>query len=228
MAIQLARSTQSVPVKMVKVKFNYKIGETVTFKLWKTRHYGMILAREQNWHGGLKVYKVQVDKYRSHYVYESEIRRTKRRPKYIVKITEIQFESLGEGLHIFPNRWINLNKSASKFGSLIRRAIPLRPTLDDIKLPPRVPEPRIGIPYSNIEDMDKNAGVLVMAVSLEGPAWKGGLREWDIIVKMGSQIVHNRAEYTIALRHMYIGQAMEVTVIRDKQPVQLVIVIEGF
>jgi serine protease Do len=88
----------------------------------------------------------------------------------------------------------------------------------------------IGITIQDLtEDMakyfglsDKN-GVLVAKVLKDSPAEKGGIKEKDIIVKIGPTAVKTSKELLNAVSRLEVGKKEDIVVIRDKQEVTLTV-----
>jgi hypothetical protein len=74
--------------------------------------------------------------------------------------------------------------------------------------------------FGSIPDFGQTEnGVKFSDVKPGSPAAKAGFKAGDILVKFGDKPIHNLYDFTDALRASKIGDVVEVTVIRDGQPV---------
>jgi serine protease Do len=69
-------------------------------------------------------------------------------------------------------------------------------------------------------------GVVVSRVLDESPAAKGGLQSGDVVLNIGGRAVKDGRDLQRAVANLTIGKAIEVTVVRDGQPVKLRLVPE--
>lgn len=83
--------------------------------------------------------------------------------------------------------------------------------------PPPVP-PRLGIEASGT---DNSEGVLVTAVTKDGPAAKAGLKEGDRIMALAGQPVRNYSALLVMMRNQKAGEAVELSVIRDGKTITI-------
>jgi hypothetical protein len=81
--------------------------------------------------------------------------------------------------------------------------------------------PRLGIMPDY--ESGKN-GVLVSAVTPDGPAAKGGLKDGDLIVEIAGRPIANINTYMAIMGQQRAGQALELTVVRNGQKLQLKVV----
>jgi S1-C subfamily serine protease len=58
------------------------------------------------------------------------------------------------------------------------------------------------------------------------PAAKAGLRAGDILTQFGDKPIKNLYDFTDALRRSKIGDVVEVTVLRDGQPLKVSVKLE--
>lgn len=65
--------------------------------------------------------------------------------------------------------------------------------------------------------LSRDAGVLVLQVEVGSPAQQGGLRQGDIIVRIGSQEVTSEADLFSYLRGQKPGEKDEVVIVRDDE-----------
>ena len=63
-------------------------------------------------------------------------------------------------------------------------------------------------------------GVKFADVTPGSPAAKAGFKPGDILVQFGETPVKNLYDFTYALRKHKVGDEVEVTVLRDNQPVK--------
>jgi S1-C subfamily serine protease len=66
-------------------------------------------------------------------------------------------------------------------------------------------------------------GAKVTKVNPGGPADRAGVKENDVIVKVGDRTVHNLDELTVAVRQLTIGQDAPIDVLRDGKPITLTV-----
>jgi hypothetical protein len=83
----------------------------------------------------------------------------------------------------------------------------------------RVNIPRIGIMPGNYGEED--AGVLVEAVTKDGPAEKGGMKDGDLIIEIGGKPVRNMAGYMQAMGAVKPGSETNIVVVRKGEKVTL-------
>jgi S1-C subfamily serine protease len=66
-------------------------------------------------------------------------------------------------------------------------------------------------------------GAKVTKVNAGGPADKAGVKEGDVVVKLGDRKVNSLDELTVAVRQLKIGQDAPMDVLRDGKPVTLTV-----
>jgi S1-C subfamily serine protease len=66
-------------------------------------------------------------------------------------------------------------------------------------------------------------GAKVTKVNPGGPADRAGVKENDVVVKVGDRIVRNLDELTVAVRQLTIGQDAPIDVLRDGKPLTLTV-----
>jgi hypothetical protein len=64
-------------------------------------------------------------------------------------------------------------------------------------------------------------GLVVSGLDDSGPAKQAGLREHDVIYKLGDQIAVNPAQFEVLVRLHKPGEAIELTVYRQAQPIKI-------
>jgi S1-C subfamily serine protease len=70
-------------------------------------------------------------------------------------------------------------------------------------------------------------GMRIAGVNPSGPAAKGGLREGDVIVRLGETPVHSVDDYMVALGKGRPGKALAVEVRRGQERVVLEVIPES-
>jgi S1-C subfamily serine protease len=60
-------------------------------------------------------------------------------------------------------------------------------------------------------------------VKAGGPAEKGGVKENDVVVKVGNRTVADADEFVVAVRQLKIGQDQPIDVMRDGRKVTLMV-----
>ena len=67
------------------------------------------------------------------------------------------------------------------------------------------------------------SGALIKNVVQGGPADRAGIKENDVVVKVGNRTVADADEFVVAVRQLKIGQDAPIEVIRDGRPVTLTV-----
>lgn len=70
--------------------------------------------------------------------------------------------------------------------------------------------------------LDKNEGALVSEVVKDSPADKGGLKSGDVILKINGKLVENVGSLRTAIALMKPNDKVTLTIIRNKQPMDIV------
>lgn len=86
------------------------------------------------------------------------------------------------------------------------------------------PAPYIGVALQNISDdmlqdlkITSTDGVVVAEVQQGSPAFKAGIRQYDVITKVNGKGIANTEELTKAVQAAAVGDALKVTISRDGQ-----------
>jgi S1-C subfamily serine protease len=87
---------------------------------------------------------------------------------------------------------------------------------------------KLGIEYMEIGEqlagyfkLGGKTGVLVSAVSADGPAGKAGMKAGDIVLKLGAEAIADGDDLREAVAEAEGGQEVTVTVQRDGRPLDL-------
>ncbi|CAN7652805.1 trypsin-like peptidase domain-containing protein [Paenibacillus sp. LjRoot153] len=89
---------------------------------------------------------------------------------------------------------------------------------------PKDPAPYIGVALQNITDdmlqdlkISSTNGVVVAEVQQGSPAFKAGIRQYDVITEVNSKGIANTEELTKAVQAAAVGDALKVKISRDGQ-----------
>jgi len=80
----------------------------------------------------------------------------------------------------------------------------------------------LGLTAQSVNDTG-SGGAKVTTVNPGGPAERAGLKENDVVVKVGDRTVNDIDEFTVAVRQLTIGQDAPIDVLRDGRPITLTI-----
>jgi len=81
--------------------------------------------------------------------------------------------------------------------------------------------------FGSVPDFGQNEnGVRFSDVRPASPAAKAGLRAGDVLVQFGDKSIKNLYDFTDALRRSKVGEVVEVTVLRDGQPLRASVTLE--
>jgi hypothetical protein len=81
--------------------------------------------------------------------------------------------------------------------------------------------------FGSVPDFGQNEnGVRFSDVRPASPAAKAGLRAGDVLVQFGDKPIKNLYDFTDALRRSKVGEVVEVTVLRDGQPLRVSVTLE--
>lgn len=86
----------------------------------------------------------------------------------------------------------------------------------------KITHPTIGVTAEPLNDSG-SGGARLTKVNPGGPADRAGLKEKDVVVKLGDRTVNSLDELTVAVRQTTIGQDVPIVVLRDGQRVTLTI-----
>ncbi|WP_409344892.1 S1C family serine protease [Paenibacillus sp. MBLB4367] len=97
---------------------------------------------------------------------------------------------------------------------------------------PKTPDPYIGITMGEIDQsylkdlkIDSTDGVLVANVDLGGPAYKAGLRSYDVIQSINGTAVKNPTELKTKVQSFKVGDKITLGVVRDGKKLDLEVTI---
>jgi serine protease Do len=120
----------------------------------------------------------------------------------------------GVGLSMPSNVAIGVYNQLITSGKVTRGAIGI--TFDDLVSQNPVLMKQLGAPY----------GIVVEATDAGSPAEKSGLKPEDVITSVNGQPVHNGAELVNPIAATPIGQSVQLHIFRDRQPMDLSMVVE--
>jgi S1-C subfamily serine protease len=80
----------------------------------------------------------------------------------------------------------------------------------------------LGVTAEGLNDSG-TGGAKVTKVKPGGPADRAGIKENDVVVKVGDRVVHNLDELTVAVRQLTIGQDAPIDVLRDGKRITLTV-----
>ena len=80
----------------------------------------------------------------------------------------------------------------------------------------------LGVTVEGLNDSG-TGGAKVTKVNPGGPADRAGVKENDVMVKVGDRTVRNLDELTVAVRQLTIGQDAPIDVLRDGKPITLTV-----
>jgi S1-C subfamily serine protease len=80
----------------------------------------------------------------------------------------------------------------------------------------------LGVTVQGLNDSG-TGGAKVTKVNPGGPADRAGIKENDVVVKVGDRTVNNLDELTVAVRQLAIGQDAPIDVLRDGKPITLTV-----
>lgn len=86
----------------------------------------------------------------------------------------------------------------------------------------KITHPTIGVTAEPLNDSG-SGGARVTKVNPGGPADRAGIKEKDVVVKVGDRTVNSLDELTVAVRQTTIGQDVPIVVLRDGQRITLTI-----
>jgi peptidase M28-like protein/PDZ domain-containing protein len=146
------------------------------------------------------------------------------------------FSGLHSDYHKPSDTWEKINpQSAAQFVDLIGRtglelaSAPDRPTFVAVveDKPLAGPGGGYGPYFGSIPDFGQvENGVKFSDVKPASPAEKAGLKAGDILVQFGDKPIKNLYDFTDALRRSKVGDMIDVTVMRDGQPVKASVKLE--
>jgi hypothetical protein len=152
------------------------------------------------------------------------------------------FSGLHSDYHKPSDTWEKINGDAGAHLLDVVSDIALR--IDDAAERPAYvavvdnPNPHLGMPVSgsgggygpyfgSIPDFGQTEnGVRFSDVKPGSPAAKAGFRAGDVLIQFGDKAIKNLYDFTDALRRSKVGDLVEVTVLRDGQPVRARVTLE--
>ena len=116
-------------------------------------------------------------------------------------------------------------KSLSDSASGLGFAIPVNEVKDVVQTlieAGKMSHPTLGLNAVSVSN-DVASGALIKNVVAGGPADRAGIKENDVVVKVGGRSVADADEMVVAVRQLKIGQDAPVEVLRDGRPVTLTV-----
>ena len=86
----------------------------------------------------------------------------------------------------------------------------------------KIVHPTLGLSARSVSNAIAK-GAQVANVKAGGPAEKGGIKENDVVVKVGNRGVADADEFVVAVRQLAVGQPAPVEVVRDGRHVTLTV-----
>jgi len=112
-------------------------------------------------------------------------------------------------------------KSLSDSASGLGFAIPVnevKATVEALIKDGKVPHPTLGLTARSVSN-DLASGAQIANVTAGGPADKAGIKENDVVVKVGNRKVADADEFVVAVRQLPIGQDSPIEVMREGRKV---------
>ena len=116
-------------------------------------------------------------------------------------------------------------KSLSDSASGLGFAIPVnevKETVESLIKDGKIAHPTLGVTASSVSN-DLASGAQVRNVTAGGPADKAGIKENDVVVKVGDRTVADADEFVVAVRQLAIGQDAPIEVLREGRKVTLTV-----
>lgn len=116
-------------------------------------------------------------------------------------------------------------KSLSDSASGLGFAIPVnevKETVETLIKDGKIPHPTLGLSARSVSN-DLASGAQVANVKAGGPAEKAGIKENDVVVKVGNRKVADADEFVVAVRQLKIGQDAPIEVMREGRKVTLTV-----
>jgi S1-C subfamily serine protease len=116
-------------------------------------------------------------------------------------------------------------KSLSDSASGLGFAIPVnevKSVVETLIRDGKIAHASLGVMAESVSDSG-SGGAKVRTVNPGGPAERAGIKENDIVVKVGDRVVNNLDELTVAVRQLTIGQPAPIEVLRDGKRITLTI-----
>ena len=116
-------------------------------------------------------------------------------------------------------------KSLSDSASGLGFAIPVnevKATVEALIKDGKVAHPTLGLTARSVSN-DLASGAQIANVTAGGPADKAGIKENDVVVKVGNRKVADADEFVVATRQLPIGQDSPIEVMREGRKVTLMV-----
>jgi S1-C subfamily serine protease len=116
-------------------------------------------------------------------------------------------------------------KSLSDSASGLGFAIPVnevKATVESLIKDGKVAHPTLGLTARSVSN-DLASGAQIANVTAGGPADKAGIKENDVVVKVGGRTVADADEFVVAVRQLPIGKDSPIEVMRDGRKVTLMV-----
>ena len=116
-------------------------------------------------------------------------------------------------------------KSLSDSASGLGFAIPVnevKATVEALIKDGKVPHPTLGLTARSVSN-DLASGAQIANVTAGGPADKAGIKENDVVVKVGNRKVADADEFVVAVRQLPIGQDSPIEVMREGRKVTVMV-----
>ncbi len=117
-------------------------------------------------------------------------------------------------------------KSLSDSASGLGFAIPVnevKMTIESLIKDGKVAHPTLGLTASSVSN-DLASGAQIRNVVAGGPADKAGIKENDVVVKVGDRTVADADEFVVAVRQLTIGKEAPIEVMREGRKVTLTVI----
>jgi S1-C subfamily serine protease len=116
-------------------------------------------------------------------------------------------------------------KSLSDSASGLGFAIPVnevKATVETLIRDGKIAHPTLGLSARSVSN-DLASGAQVANVKTGGPADKAGVKENDVVVKVGDRMVADADEFVVAVRQLALGKDAPIEVMRDGRKVTLTV-----
>jgi S1-C subfamily serine protease len=116
-------------------------------------------------------------------------------------------------------------KSLSDSASGLGFAIPVnevKATVETLIRDGKIAHPTLGLSARSVSN-DLASGAQVANVKTGGPADKAGVKENDVVVKVGDRMVADTDEFVVAVRQLALGKDAPIEVMRDGRKVTLTV-----
>jgi len=130
---------------------------------------------------------------------------------------------------------IGINTAKSMEAQGIGFAIPssvVVPLIDYLEAGKPIPSSYIGVSVVDIDanwmktlNLESREGAMVVQVLPGSPAYKAGLRQYDVIVQVNNQKIKNKSDLEDRISAAAVGDKLKLTVIRDGKPIEFTVVV---